>query len=67
MKTQKRIALVTGASSGIGEAAASQLAAAGYKGWVSADYTPKVTTAAGLGWMPPAPVAAPKKRRKQAG
>lgn len=45
----------------------SQLAAAGYKGWVSADYTPKVTTAAGLGWMPPAPVAAPKKRRKQTG
>lgn len=45
----------------------SQLAAAGYKGWVSADYTPKLTTAAGLGWMPPAPVAAPKRRKKQAG
>ncbi|WP_444461301.1 TIM barrel protein [Rhodobacter capsulatus] len=45
----------------------NQLAAAGYKGWVSADYTPKLTTAAGLGWMPPAPVAAPKKRKKPGG
>ncbi|WP_444462971.1 TIM barrel protein [Rhodobacter capsulatus] len=45
----------------------TRIEAAGYKGWVSADYTPKLTTAAGLGWMPPAPVAPPKKRKKPGG
>lgn len=29
-----------------------QLDAEGYKGWVSAEYLPRSTTAAGLGWLP---------------
>ncbi|PYF07186.1 hydroxypyruvate isomerase [Rhodobacter viridis] len=45
----------------------NRLEAAGYAGWVSADYTPKLTTTAGLGWMPPVPVAAPKTRKKRGG
>ena len=41
----------------------NRLEAAGYKGWVSAQYTPKLTTVAGLGWMPPASATPPKKRK----
>lgn len=42
----------------------TRLDTGGYDGWVSADYTPRLTTAAGLGWMPPVTPPAPKKRKK---
>ena len=42
----------------------ARLDAEGYAGWVSADYTPRLTTVAGLGWMPPVAPQAGKKKRK---
>ena len=32
----------------------ARLDADGYRGWVSAEYNPRCTTAAGLGWLPKA-------------